>query len=323
MVFHSGTTFSRGLRVNIQPGKHIPSQLDVLKDIWPDLSISDAHIGTVTRGHSSALGVTIEEVERVLVSNNLKYPFFRIFHNGKRIPREHCVVSSRCGSSTEYDIANLEYIYRSLKDGATVELLDVGRSSRALDEMCEKVSEATKGLAVCHAYFSLGGSRSFGRHSDPHDVVAVQIAGKKAWVFDSVSSDSQASVRNSDRVGDDKTELVTELSAGDVLFVPKGVHHDTRTTGRGSCHISFSIASGESDSNRAKTAAAIEEVRSTTALRARLDPSLFEGTSSLEARKNFDLIKTIFAAPREMPNSRTLSSAKNTSSTLHDILIGY
>ncbi|AFW02897.1 hypothetical protein B932_3352 [Gluconobacter oxydans H24] len=231
--------------------------------------------------------ISLGRIERILVANNLKYPFFRVFINGHNVPRENCVTSTRCGSSTEYDIANLEHIYRCLHNGGTVELLDVGRSDQIIDQLCANIGRLTDVTPVCHAYFSYRQSHSFGRHADPHDVMAIQIAGRKKWQFDADIEVSEFDATGQSGVC---SEQSVSLSTGDVLVVSRGVHHDTQTEGHGSCHISFSIPAKSSVQERVAVARAVRSLRSQNLTRLRIDRRLFaKNHCDQEAKRFYDL----------------------------------
>lgn len=65
-----------------------------------------------------------------------------------------------------------------------------------------------------HVYMSLSSmSKTFGRHRDDVDVFFWQVKGQTRWI-----------VEGSQKVS-------TTLNSGDIIYVPRGLYHDTRPLG--------------------------------------------------------------------------------------------
>jgi hypothetical protein len=279
--------------MDFQPS-HLPEgRADNLPDILLAVRSTPEPAAPSIGVYRSGFTISLWEIERLLAVNNLKFPFFRLFQNGAKIGRDRCVLSARCGSATEYDIANLEFLYRSIKNGATLELLDIARSSRLISGLSRSIErESEYRGVVCHAYFSLKDASSFGRHTDPHDVLAIQVAGEKTWTFDNNVLLNEINPSRAAYPLENKLQTVT-LSPGDVLYVPRGLHHDTATTGRGSCHVSLSLPSANALAKRARLGAAVRSLRLEETFRYRLNARLFRGEITQADLKTFsDLQKT-------------------------------
>ncbi|SIT56170.1 conserved hypothetical protein [Mesorhizobium prunaredense] len=132
---------------------------------------------------------------------------------------------------------------RLFDSGATIVLNRVHLYHPALAEFCGQLSREFSAPCQANVYLTPPGSKGFNLHYDTHDVFMAQVAGSKRWrVYDSVFDLPLASQGSSARLepaGDPVIE--TELSAGDVLYMPRGWSHEGTTTGTTSLHITFGV----------------------------------------------------------------------------------
>ena len=125
--------------------------------------------------------------------------------------------------------------------GATVTLLGLERTvpeaRRLVDELCAELGLAG-GLVRCGAYLSPAG-HGVPFHFDAHEVIVIQIAGTKTWRFapDDLAQEESGTFRPADvRVywhgaparREPLTARQVVMSPGSVLFLPRGVWHETR-----------------------------------------------------------------------------------------------
>ncbi|VVE55164.1 JmjC domain-containing protein [Pandoraea anhela] len=98
---------------------------------------------------------------------------------------------------------------------------------------------------VANGYAAFGGKGTFGRHWDTHDVVAIQLMGRKKWkVFPPTLPnplDHQKSKYRKDECPDEAFhELV--LEQGDALYIPRGWWHEaTPIAGQETFHIAVGL----------------------------------------------------------------------------------
>lgn len=135
------------------------------------------------------------------------------------------------GKNTAPNLAgalNHDRFYRMIRDGATVVLNHIDETSRLVRGYCSFISHLANCPTSCNAYFSRGGSSSLGQHWDTHDVVAVQLLGRKRWrvfrpTFPHPLRKHKTNVLAHTCPVDPVFE--TTLYPGDVLYVPKGWWH--------------------------------------------------------------------------------------------------
>jgi hypothetical protein len=97
--------------------------------------------------------------------------------------------------------------------------------------------------AGVNAYLSFSKGGAFKPHWDSHDVLILQIHGRKRWrIWD---AEIQDPVETSDpRVNSQRPPaLETEMLPGDVLFIPRGEPHSATVSAEHSVHLTFGFHS--------------------------------------------------------------------------------
>ncbi|MCC7548391.1 MAG: hypothetical protein IT532_11555 [Burkholderiales bacterium] len=137
-------------------------------------------------------------------------------------------------------------IAERLAQGATVRVRDVDAFDQRLGALAACVRRRFAAPAQINMYLTPPGQDGFPPHFDITDGFIVQCLGAKQWrVFrdyaQRVELPPMATNWEPERfrpLGEPET---IELSAGDVLYVPRGVMHEARCTERASLHLTVSI----------------------------------------------------------------------------------
>lgn len=102
---------------------------------------------------------------------------------------------------------------RALSQECTVLLLDLEPVWPGVRDLAVRLSSELEEEVQVNAYLTPRDQAGLRRHADGHDVIVVQLQGRKHWqVFD----------------GSDETVVETTLDPGDVLYVPRGCEHEVR-----------------------------------------------------------------------------------------------
>jgi hypothetical protein len=112
--------------------------------------------------------------------------------------------------------------------GATCILHNAESRDYELHRICHEAESNHRVPINCNVYLTPIGEKAFPPHTDPHDVLIVQIAGAKRWHIM--------------HEGDIVTEYT--MRKGNVLFVPSGVQHNAVTIDSEdpfSLHLTFGI----------------------------------------------------------------------------------
>jgi hypothetical protein len=98
-------------------------------------------------------------------------------------------------------------------------------------------------LAHANAYLTPGRTAGFTPHYDTHDILVLQIAGKKQWRIDTPTIELPHSSQTFNPQGfiPGPRLVEFELAADDLLYLPRGYVHSTTTSDTHSAHVTIGI----------------------------------------------------------------------------------
>ena len=179
--------------------------------------------------------------------------------------------------------SRLPSIYAAYGRGCTLLLSSLELRWPSIARICRDVENQM----LCHgfplaervganAYLTPAGAKGFNTHYDNHCAIIIQLHGSKSWnIFPPLSDMPLARCERPIRLEDLEPPLiVTELMAGDVLYIPRGFPHCASTGNDSSLHITLSI--------RAVTWVGVIQTfcQSDSAFRRSVRASSWSGTSS-------------------------------------------
>ena len=178
------------------------------------------------------------DVDELLYRLDTVAPWMKLFHEGE-VPSDHYVDVVQ--EHTARQRLNKAAFYDYLARGATLVLNRLEEHSLAAKRLCAEVSRFAGYPASGNAYLSFGGSGTFGKHWDTHDVFVIQLLGKKRWrVFEPTLPLPLSGQTYESHQSECPREpcLDIELSAGDILYLPRGWWHQAIPIEGGSFHLS-------------------------------------------------------------------------------------
>jgi len=140
----------------------------------------------------------------------------------------------------------LQVIVELFQKGATIRLRDVDACDRPLSRFVAEVRRQFAAQSQINVYLTPPLTSGFPPHFDITDVFVVQCLGAKQWrLFDDYTSRIDLPVMATNWEPDRFTPIgsgtAVTLSAGDVLYLPRGVMHQAFCTDRASMHLTISI----------------------------------------------------------------------------------
>ncbi|MCD9123635.1 JmjC domain-containing protein [Cupriavidus sp. UGS-1] len=149
-------------------------------------------------------------------------------------------VRDRFGRRTDQLV--ISELHRLMEEGVTAVLEAVNELAPPVEKFTEQMGGTLGVRSSANAYMSFGSTSGFGRHNDDHDVIVIQIDGRKKWTFfQSPNGYRHALVtETSDQEALKAGETIT-VSRGDILFIPKGTWHDVISIGEPSLHLTVSL----------------------------------------------------------------------------------
>ena len=137
---------------------------------------------------------------------------------------------------------NKDGFFNLLQQGATLVINQAEDTASIFKRLCAEIANFTGQTSSSNAYLSFGGKGTFGKHWDTHDVFAVQLIGKKHWQLFEPTLPLPLSHQSSAKFPQPpKTEPSFEctLSAGDLLYIPRGWWHNVTPFEVESLHLSI------------------------------------------------------------------------------------
>jgi lysine-specific demethylase/histidyl-hydroxylase NO66 len=162
----------------------------------------------------------LDAVERLL-AGSLRQPAFRLVRDGATLPPERSTRRVRIGGRWLSDVADPQAVTSAVGEGATLVLQSLHRHWPPLAELCRSLERATSHPCQANAYLTPAGAAGLGRHHDEHEVLVLQLEGRKAWDVDGLGP--------------------LELVPGDVLYLPAGTRHEARAQEGPSLHLTIGI----------------------------------------------------------------------------------
>lgn len=126
-------------------------------------------------------------------------------------------------------------------EGATLVLNDLGKRDAGVALAARALGRELATRVAVNAYLSPAGASGFAPHWDTHDVVVVQVEGRKRWeLFETHTPFPLVRFRDAEApTGVRSTSLV--LSPGDALYVPAGQVHAARSLEEASLHLTLGL----------------------------------------------------------------------------------
>lgn len=175
----------------------------------------------------------------------------------KLAPSEYCHPSIRSNidrsnveKASQRMLPDAKRVIECLRRGATLILNHVETMTPGASRAGVCIGMALGAPTNANVYCSWNQHQGFECHFDDHDVLVLQIEGRKTWriyegrfeqpaqltgyFFNSIRPERHARAKGAVR------EEV-EMSPGDVLYLPKGQYHDALASSEASLHLTFGI----------------------------------------------------------------------------------
>ena len=187
--------------------------------------------------------LTNRDLEDIISTSDARYPAIILSKGGSYYPAHAYTTDITIGQLTFPGAPDVNKISMEYSKGATVSLPALHRTWGPLSGLCMRLEETLDYAAHANAYITPGGTTGFTPHYDTHEVLVVQIAGKKRWLVDEpplkLPHSSQKFKAESFTPGSRVME--TELAAGDALYLPRGYVHSTTTSDSHSAHVTIGL----------------------------------------------------------------------------------
>jgi ribosomal protein L16 Arg81 hydroxylase len=196
-----------------------------------------------TPGKFSAL-LPWDALNEILRQHRLESPRLRLFHLGKQVPvsaYQRQVQSQRRRGVTIPRINNRELV-GNLREGATLILDAVDELYEPLTALAEQLERRFHERVQVNAYAGWYTSPGFDLHWDDHDVLILQLQGRKQWsVYGATRSFPLARDAEPNSVKPESPVWEGTLEDGDLLYIPRGWWHAAVPLAEPTLHLTFGI----------------------------------------------------------------------------------
>jgi hypothetical protein len=129
-----------------------------------------------------------------------------------------------------------------LGQGASIVVRDIARWVPGIERLAVAIERELGIDTIVNGYLSFSRGGAFRPHWDRHDVLIVQIHGRKLWrLWDAPVADPVRRSSESKYVPTTPAALEVELSPGDVFFIPRGQPHAATVSGESSVHLTIGL----------------------------------------------------------------------------------
>ena len=189
-----------------------------------------------TRGRFREL-LDWDGLARLFEIGSLEPPRFSVIKSGKTIPGERYL--RRLGGISRIDSGALKLL---LDTGATAIINHVDDLVPAVAELADEVGDYFHARTAVNLYATWRSERGFEAHADYHDVIVLQLAGRKEWpIYKPTRTDPLRGDRFEAAPAGAKPHQVVLLEDGDVLYLPRGWIHSPAPVGEPSLHLTIAI----------------------------------------------------------------------------------
>jgi len=182
-------------------------------------------------------------IDEIISRGDGRYPAIRLAKGGAFFPPEAYTRNVHYGDDDFNGVPDVEKIFTEYLSGATVTLPALHRTWPPLGRLCFELENQLDHVVHTNAYVTPANAAGFTAHYDTHEVFILQIAGTKRWQIFSpplqLPHRSQTFSPGHHATAAPLVEL--NLSAGDLLYLPRGYIHSTSTSNSFSAHVTVGI----------------------------------------------------------------------------------
>lgn len=174
---------------------------------------------------------------------NLNFPDVRIVANGRVVPKEEITEYSEyfVGGEIKEHISP-KAISDYAKEGATIVLATANKIDINLQKFSNNLSSELGEKLNINVYCSFPEVQSFAGHHDKHEVIILQISGKKEWnIFDFTMKYPIVGQPQSNPNDTPSLQETILLEPGDLLYVPRGLWHNATAKDEPSLHLTLGL----------------------------------------------------------------------------------
>lgn len=178
------------------------------------------------------------DLNRALETHRLGPPRLRLVRGGNVIPDSRFMRSE--GAISRLDAGKVSSL---LDHGVTLNINFVDEIFPSVQPYADALAKALCGHVNVNLYASWRRDQGFDLHWDKHEVIVVQVAGRKQWkVFEPTKAASHRRDQDAPPAPEGEAAFDKVIESGDLLYIPRGWWHFATPLDEPSLHLTFAIA---------------------------------------------------------------------------------
>jgi bifunctional lysine-specific demethylase and histidyl-hydroxylase NO66 len=173
--------------------------------------------------------LSLDDVDRFLMTTAIRTPFFRLVKAGEQIPESAYTRSGRTGPRNVDGMADPARVAALFENGATLVLQGLHRWSEQVTRFCRDLELELGHQCQANAYITPAGAQGLSLHEDPHDVFVLQAFGRKRWQVHAAPEEA------------DRAPIEADIGPGDTIYMPAGTPHAASTQDAISGHLTVGV----------------------------------------------------------------------------------
>jgi len=210
---------------------HPVSPEDFLADYWESRPL------VLHRNRPDAFQrlLSVQAIDDFLASRNLHHPDVSMVNYSRKLDTEAYTFPS--------GLLDVAAVHREFAAGSTLVLSALETELPALFGLTRALEAELSTRFQANIYCTPANAQGFHPHYDSHDVIVLQVQGRKRWMlYDSpLELPYRRQEFHPDAVETGPLSAEFTLEPGDVLYIPRGLMHDARSLDGTSLHITLGV----------------------------------------------------------------------------------
>lgn len=183
--------------------------------------------------------LTRQDLEEWLDCSLLHYPVLNAVHGPTPVPPEDLTRVMTVSGDMHGGYVDGAKVRAQMAAGATVVIQNLHDWHRPARVLCRRLAEQFAAKAGAAAFWSPAGEEGLRAHRDDGHLFVIQVHGTKRWYLYDVPQEPSA--WKPGYVDDLDNAETVDLRPGQVLYLPDGLAHHTRSMDTDSVHVTVAI----------------------------------------------------------------------------------
>jgi ribosomal protein L16 Arg81 hydroxylase len=202
------------------------------------------HVKRAQPGYYSDL-LTLDQLNDLLSGQVFRADECKVASAGKIVPAAQYLAppSMRVMERSVADYIDTRRMLALFEQGATVVFSQLNHKQAALQHLKQTLERSFSASVVTNVFLSNRHAQGFSVHYDSHDVFVLQLHGEKTWSLygQPIELPLKSQAFGGTQVERGELSCEVTLQAGDLLYVPRGVFHEARTSDTISLHLTLGV----------------------------------------------------------------------------------